>query len=255
MNNALIIDGVLLILLIVSYLIGAKRGLFKSLMSFVVVIAAILGAAYLSNLLTEPVTDLIYPVVEEKITARLESEYSDEQINAALEDAAQSDIEAFLNGKVSDEFREVLARIGLKEETLRAFLDDVTNSRVVSGLKEKAKESAVSAVSAMARAMIRTAVQAVLYLILFILLLVLLKILTGIFDHVIFDLPVIDTLNSVGGGILGLLETLLFIYLVLWVLPRLGVTFLLENGEKTYLLKFLTNHTPFAIIAALNGGK
>ena len=254
MNNALIIDGVLLLVLIAGYCIGAKRGLFKSLMGFLVVIVALIGAMLIANALTEPVTNLVYPVMEAKITARLESEYSDERVNEALKDAAQNDVEAFLDGKVSDEFRQVLERIGIKEEAIRTFLDDVLNSKVVSALRERAKESAAAAVSAMAYAMIRAAVQAVLYLVLFVALLIVLKIFTRLFDHIL-DLPVLKTLNDVGGGILGLLEAALFIYLALWLAPRFGVTFLRENAESTYLLKFLSTHTPLTLIASLNGGK
>ena len=253
MNNALIIDGVLLLILIVSYLIGAHRGLFRSLMGAVTVIVALVGAAFLSNTFTEPLTELIYPVVEEKVTARFESEYSDEQVNAALEETTQSDIEAFLDGKVSDEFREVLERIGIKEEAVRSFLENAVNGDMVSDLKESAKESASAAISAMAYAVVRSTVQTVLYLILFALLLILLRILTSFFDH-LFDLPVLDTLNSFGGGVLGLLEAILLIYLALWVLPRIGVPFLRDNAEHTYLLKFFSTYTPLTLIASLNGG-
>lgn len=254
MDNALIIDGVLLLVLIVGYCIGAKRGLFKSLMGFAVVIVALIGSMLIANVLTEPVTDLIYPAVEEKITARFESAYSDEQVTDALKDAAQNDIEAFLNGKVSDEFVQLLERIGIKAETIRTFLDDVTNSKLVSTLRDSAKESAAAAVSAMAYAMVHTAVQAVLSLVLFLLLLIVLKLFTRLFDHV-FDLPVLKTLNDVGGGVLGLLEVLLFVYLALWLAPRFGITFLRDKAEHTYLLKFFSTYTPLTLIASLNGGK
>lgn len=46
MNNGLIIDGVLVLLLLLSFFVGAKRGLFKSLMGFVVLIAAKIGRAH-----------------------------------------------------------------------------------------------------------------------------------------------------------------------------------------------------------------
>ena len=68
MNNGLIIDGVLVLLLLLSFFVGAKRGLFKSLMGFVVLIAAIVGAAIAANTLTEPITGLVLPAFEEKIS-------------------------------------------------------------------------------------------------------------------------------------------------------------------------------------------
>ena len=67
MDNALIIDGVLGAVLLIGALIGAKRGLFKSLMGLAAVALALVGAVFLAGKLTGPVTDFIAPKIENEL--------------------------------------------------------------------------------------------------------------------------------------------------------------------------------------------
>ena len=232
MNNALIIDAVLLMILLAGYFIGAHRGLFKSLMGVIVVAAAILGAAVAADAVTEPVTDFIVPKVEEKVTEWLGIP---EELTAdgffgemASSDSARAD--------QASAWTEKLDRWGARD-------------RFFTHLKEKTANAAHTAVHSLVESIVHT----VLFLLSFILILILLKLLTKLLDPV-FDLPVLNTFNTAGGGLLGFLEAVLFIYLVLFLVPHANIPFLRDNEENTYLLKFFTTHTPFTIIASLNGG-
>ena len=233
MNNALIIDVILLLLLIVGYCIGAKRGLFKSLMGFAVVIAALVGAMLIANALTESVTDFIMPKVEEKVIEWL-SVPKEMTMGQFIAGTALSSSE--LNPTFSEWF-ERIEKWGAGDRFV-----------------EQIKDGAANAAQTAAHALVESIVRSILMLLCFIVLLIVLKLLVGMTDH-LFDLPVLKTLNAVGGGILGLLEALLFVYLALWLAPRFGITFLRDNAENTYLLKFFSTYTPLAIIATLNGGK
>lgn len=232
MNNALIIDGVLLLLLLVSYLIGAHRGLFKSLMGFAVVIVSIIGATLIADALTEPVTDFVMPIIEERVTERLGVP---EELTMGQFFSGMASSNSATNPTFSEWF-EKLDKWGAGDRFFGEFRD-----------------STVNAAQTAARALVESIVHTILLLLCFVILLIVLKLLTGMIDHV-FDLPVLKTLNNVGGGILGLLEALLLIYLVLWLAPRFGVTFLRDNAEHTYLLKFFSTYTPLTLIASLNGG-
>ena len=61
MDNALIIDLVLAAVLAVFALLGARKGLIRSLMALVSVVVALIGATLLTAMFVEPVTDLVYP--------------------------------------------------------------------------------------------------------------------------------------------------------------------------------------------------
>ena len=233
MNNALIIDGVLLLLLLVSYLIGAHRGLFKSLMGFAVVIVSIIGATLIADALTEPVTDFVMPIIEERVTERLGVP---EELTMGQFFSGMASSNSATNPTFSEWF-EKLDKWGAGDRFFGEFRD-----------------STVNAAQTAARALVESIVHTILLLLCFVILLIVLKLLTGMIDHV-FDLPVLKTLNNVGGGILGLLEALLLIYLALWLAPKVGVTVLRENTENTYVLKFFSTYTPLTLIASLTGGK
>ena len=233
MNNALIIDGALLAVLLIGYLIGAYRGLFKSLMGVVVVVAAILGATMAADVATEPVTDFLVPRVSDKVTEWL----------GVPEDMT---MEQFFAGIASSD--------STKIPTFSEWFGKLDKWDASSGFLAHMRDNTANAAQTAVRSLVESAVHTVLFLLSFIILLILLKLLTKLMDP-IFDLPVLDTLNTVGGGILGILEVAVLIYLALWLAPRFGATFLRDNAEYTYLLKFFSTYTPLTLIASLNGGK
>ena len=235
MNNGLIIDGVLVLLLLLSFFVGAKRGLFKSLMGFVVLIAAIVGAAIAANTLTEPITDLVLPAFEEKISDWLGVP------------------EELTMGNVASG---ILSSDSTKNPSFSEWFEKLELFRGGDRFVEHLQEKAANAAHLAARSLVESVVHAVLFLLCFLLLLILLRLLTKLLDH-LFALPVLHALNTLGGGVFALLEAAILLYLVLWLAPEFGITFFRDNASDTYLLKFFTTHTPFtliAIIASLNGG-
>ena len=235
MNNGLIIDGVLVLLLLLSFFVGVKRGLFKSLMGFVVLIAAIVGAAIAANTLTEPITDLVLPAFEEKISDWLGVP------------------EELTMGNVASG---ILSSDSTKNPSFSEWFEKLELFRGGDRFVEHLQEKAANAAHLAARSLVESVVHAVLFLLCFLLLLILLRLLTKLLDH-LFELPVLHALNTLGGGVFALLEAAILLYLVLWLAPEFGITFFRDNASDTYLLKFFTTHTPFtliAIIASLNGG-
>ena len=235
MNNGLIIDGVLALLLLAGILIGATRGLFKSLMGFAVVIAAIIGATMIADAVTPPVTDFIVPKVEQKATEWL----------GIPEEMTMGQ---FFAGAASSDS----TKIPMFSEGIQKLKKWGAQDRFFSHFREETASAAKNAV----RSLVESIVHTVLFLLSFVILLILLKLLTRLADR-LFELPVLHTLNTAGGGIFGLLEALALIYLVLLLAPGLGITFLRDNAGDTYLLKFFMTYTPFtilSIVASLNGG-
>lgn len=235
MNNGLIIDGVLVLLLLLSFFVGAKRGLFKSLMGFVVLIAAIVGATVAAGRLTVPVTELVLPAFEEKISDWL----------GVPEELTMGNIASG-----------ILSSDSTKNPSFSEWFEKLELFRGGDRFAEHLQEKTANAAHLAARSLVESVVHAVLFLLCFLLLLILLRLLTKLLDH-LFELPVLHALNTLGGGVFALLEAAILLYLVLWLAPEFGITFFRDNASDTYLLKFFTTHTPFtliAIIASLNGG-
>ena len=237
MDNALIIDGVIAVVLLAGLLIGAKRGLFKSLMGLLVVVLALIGSVMLADMLTEPITDFVAPKVEDAVV----SQFSD-----ALDRSMDSDGTDAQTG-----VSEMLERYGVSGDILKPLWDSAASS--VFGAISAAKENTVDvfrgSISASIRTLVSGAVHAVLVLVLYVVLLVVLKLLTRLLDHV-FDLPVLSTANGLGGAAFGLLEAALLLYVAAYAASRLGVTFVTEHADDAYLLPIFLNRSPVELISS-----
>ena len=93
-----------------------------------------------------------------------------------------------------------------------------------------------------------------MFVLCFLVLTLLLRLVTGGIDKVL-DLPVLNALNTIGGGALGLIEGALLLFLVCDVAPKLGVK-AFADYEGTYLLSFFllsffSQHTPLSALASV----
>ena len=111
-------------------------------------------------------------------------------------------------------------------------------------------DSAVSAAERAAYLLVKTIVQAALFLAFFLALMLLLRLLTHGLDR-LFSLPVLAQLNGLGGAALSLMEGALLIFLIVFLAPRLGVTWFADHAAGTHLLAWFLNNTPRSIIASL----
>lgn len=232
MDNGMMMDLGILAVLAIGAVAGAKRGLWRSLTGAVLLFVAILGAALLTNLLTDPVTELVYPMVEEKAVAWAESTAKAALDNAQLEKAPD------LSG-----LTEALTRFGVSQERLEELLASFNSSvgSAVSG-------TVSGLVGGAAKLFVRALVQTVLYLVCFVVLLVALRLLIRAVDLVL-KLPVLSTVNGLGGALFGLIAAALILFLVLSLCARFGVA-LPEMGE-TVLFKWFRDNTPQSLLTSL----
>ena len=67
-----IIDIIILAVLLLSVLIGARQGLFRALAGLVILILALVGASVLARTLTPAVTEWIFPIWEQRVNETVE---------------------------------------------------------------------------------------------------------------------------------------------------------------------------------------
>ncbi len=149
MDNALIIDLVLAAVLAVFALLGARKGLIRSLMALVSVVVALIGATLLTAMFVEPVTDLVYPKVEERVLEQFERDIPSDAL--AAEDG---DLSA--GGLLPDELSEAL---GEALDTLKRF---GVSDDAIDGVTKSVTDSAASAAERAAYLLVKTIVQAAL---------------------------------------------------------------------------------------------
>ena len=89
-------------------------------------------------------------------------------------------------------------------------------------------ETGAPLVTAVVEAAIRGVVYGVLYIFAFLLLLVLLHFLAGTLD-LMMKLPVLKSFNRLGGGLIGLLQGVVIVFLVAWLARVMGTSFELAD--------------------------
>ena len=65
------------------------------------------------------------------------------------------------------------------------------------------------------------------------------------------QVPLVSTVNGLGGAALGLVCGGLTLFVVVWAMQRFGWLITPELVEKTTLLKFFATHTPLGLLATL----
>lgn len=235
MDNVLIPDLVLAALLLLFVWHGAHRGLVRGIMGLVSVLVALIGAAVLSSHFAQPVTDLVFPRVQEYAVSYLAG--AEEGTVASIDSSAETQLPEELTGVFGDLY-DTLRRFGVSEEAI----DSVTESMT---------QSAVSAAERAAYALVESIVRAALYLAFFLALLLLCRLLTAALNE-LCGLPILWQLNLLGGAALSLIKGVLLIYLVLYLAPRFGVTWFTDHAEGTRLLAWFLNNTPASILASLS---
>lgn len=185
------VDLILLLILIVFVLSGYRRGLILSLCSLLILIISCLGGSVAQEVLTPRVAERITPQVTEIVEQQLESRVSAENI---LEDSG-------------------LTGTGTQLDAISGLLG-IDLDAALSSVAENATQPLISAAaSAIAQALVDAFAGMLIFLSAFLIIYLLLHSLElGL--NMVDRLPVIRTLNHLGGGVIGFLSGafLLFIF-------------------------------------------
>ena len=226
MTVPVIIDAVVVLILVGFTVIGARRGLLQTLAGLVIVVVALVGAGMIATTFSGPAAKLAAPLIEKQI---------EKKIDAAM---AESGPAESTSGAEDSQLEEILSLLGLDTE--------VRNS-----LAEKAQDTVRDTGVSVAAAVVTSIAQSIIYGVLYILSFVALTVLL----HVLFKamglltkLPGIHSLNALGGGLLGLIEGALLLFLAVWAARRLGVSFEAEPFASAHILAVFTTHTPLSVL-------
>lgn len=176
------VDIILLLILIVFILSGYRRGLILSLCSLLILVVSCLGASVAQEVLTPGLTERVTPQVGAVLAEKLEPMVEE----AAGEALAESGV-----GMMDTRMEELAQLFGLN---LTETMENVA---------ENAMEPMVTAASqALAELLVESLAGTVVFLCAFIIIYLLLRSLElGV--NTVDRLPVIHTLNHLGGGLVG----------------------------------------------------
>jgi hypothetical protein len=217
----------LLILLILAFCVwqGYRKGLILSLSGFLILIIALWGASFLSDRFVDSVTERIHPlldwVTDDATEEAARSEVSDKDPEAHSLSVARK---TFSLLGVSDKEVDILA------DKVLAFMDD-------AGVSVRAGISAV---------FIRTLTWVILFLFFLAIIALLLTLLTH-FIGMMFDLPGLKMLDTVGGLAAGFAHGCLILFAIGWGLRFLGILIPAELIGETVFTRFFVQTNPLAL--------
>lgn len=231
MTAAVIIDIVVGLILLFFTINGVRRGLLQSAAGLVILIAALIGASLITGALTEPVTRAASPLLAKQVTRQVDEAMTQQTVEMPEADTQDP-----------DGIETLLSLIGLDSDVRESLTERV---------QDTVRDTGVSLATAVVESMTRTIVSSLLFLVSFVALVLLLRLVLKAMD-LVARLPGLNLVNGLGGGAVGLVQGALILFLAIWVLRRLGVSF--ESGAfaATHLLKFFTANTPLSVLSFLS---
>ena len=228
--NYMIYDAVLLIILLVCFLRGRRKGLVLSLCGLLAIFVALIGARLVSDALAPLAADALEPhfaaVIEEQLGTGLDS-----GLDQALEP----------QGENSSAILSLLSALGFYDEVSDAIRQTVTS---------QAAQTVADVALALARSVAEVVAGVLVYVVAFLVISAAWFLLSRALD-LAARLPVINGLNRTLGGLFGLLQGMLVLFLAAWVLRLMGGVIPQETVDQTTVLKFFCTTNPLSLITGI----
>ena len=120
-------------------------------------------------------------------------------------------------------------------------VDQSRRDALADRAEKSVRNTGASLAAALVESLARSVLYGILYMHSFVLLTLALHLLVRMLDAVL-KLPGLHGLNAVGGGMAGLAEGALLLFLAVWTLRLVGVSF--DGQESSRIFRFFTTHTP-----------
>ena len=232
MTAPVIIDIVVAAILGGFVVWGGSRGLVRSLAGLVAVVIALVGAGIAAATFAPPAARFVTPLIAEEIQERVEEAVTS---RAAGTESVQAPEMSELS------IGELLTVLGLDEDV---------RSRLTEQAETAVRDTGAAVIEAVVESVAYSFIYGALYILSFLLLLLLVRVLIGAMD-LVMKLPGLNLLNALGGAAAGLIEGILLLFLAVWVLRRLGVSFETEALAEAHILRIFTANTPLDVISLL----
>lgn len=226
----LIYDAVIVAILAFFFLRGRRKGLILTLCGLAAFFVAIIGARMASDAFAPKVADMLQPhfsaVIEEQLGSGLE-----EKLDELLTAGEQGD----------SAIAKLLTTLG--------FYDEVADT-IRAAVSGQAAQTATDVAVSLARAVAGVVAGVLVFVVAFLLITVGWFLLSHALD-IAARLPILNGLNRTLGGLFGLLQGMLLLFLIAWVLRLMGGVIPQETVAGTTLLKFFCTTNPISLITGI----
>ena len=230
LSVSVIIDAAIAALLLLFILLGRSRGLFRSLMSLVAVIAALVISARAADIGARfVVKEVLRPAAVEAMEQKVDDVLAGEIGTLSPRDELEKVVASIPNEFVRDKAKELLESMELPGITLS---DDSPREELL----ELARQVLDSVLNTVVEALVHT----VLQLLAFVVILLLLRIAINAVDLTL-KLPVLRQVNRFFGLLFGAAEGAVLVCTAVLLLGRAGLWVTAETIEQSYLLKIVAD--------------
>ena len=226
----LIYDGAIVAILAYFFLRGRKKGLILALCGLAAFFVAIIGARMASDAFAPKVAHMLQPHFSTVIEAHLGNGL-EERLDELLTAGEQGD----------NAIAKLLTTLG--------FYDEVADT-IRSAVSGQAAQTAADVAVALARSVAEVVAGVLVFIAAFLLITVGWFLLSHALD-LAARLPILNGLNRTLGGLFGLLQGMLLLFLVAWVLRLMGGVIPQDTVEQTSLLKFFCTTNPISLITGI----
>lgn len=226
---SLLLDAIVIILIILAFFIGSKRGLIKSVwkvLALVVTVALVmvLRTPTVNFLADTPVSDRVFNAVTEKLTAKDEDSLQEEQ-------------------KLPETEEELAEDAGVPSSLMSEFMQLADFEKIQKNIELGIENSVNAVIESASRSVTMIILNIIAAVGLFLLIRLLMEILFCVLKKVT-SLPLIGQANALLGGALGIVNVLAVIYILcalasLWAPLNNQIS---ETINQTTLVKFFYNY-------------
>lgn len=227
--NPIFYDIMIVAVILISGLLGRRKGLVLTLCGFLALFVALIGSAVLTNFFAPALSRLVVPFVETHLAETVQ--------------AAVGDLYLDTEGALHATFDQLLPLME-RSELLSGLKDGVAQA-VQQGALDVAGDAVVAVAAYVAEQLTRL----VLFPLFFVLLMLLWTALSHILD-LAFRLPGLNFLNRSTGLLLGLARGVLLVLAACWLLRDSYLTQEVIGGS--FLLPYFTGTVPLLNISTLN---
>lgn len=216
---AILIDALLVTIAVFLVARGARRGLILSLLGFLALVAALLGAKYAADHFSPALSVRIAASVEQTVTEQLQG----------MDFSSGNEQEL-----IGQALPEIVKGYGFYEQAAEQITELV--QQALSGL---AGELIPAAAAQTAQLVSGAAAEMIVFSTAFVLILLLAWGL-GRLLNLVFQLPVLRECNALGGAIFGAAKAVVVLLVAAWLVRYAGLLVPEELVRQTYVLRFLT---------------
>ena len=206
---------------------GYKRGILGGIVAIVFIVVSVYGAGIMASAFSNEFTNMFRPFISGWLD-RVEVEAAEEVAPWDLRGRSTEDLFRLEPGIEPVVARQAFLELGVHESRADQFVERYLDER---------ERGDVSFNRAMTEVSVTTFCFLMVYIIAFLLILIGLTVIYNVI-HLSFKLPGLKLVDDIGGGILGLIQGLLLVFMLSWALGFTGLLLPEDFLEQTSVVEF-----------------